>query len=1465
MQTEQTEKIMGYFIEEAQDHLNTIVQGLLNLQITIENPELLAELFRAAHSVKGGAAMLGINSIRDIAHRLEDSFKILQENSVTVDDKLESLFLQVFDTLQDLLEKLSTSGLTENEQKIRLEKVKPIFTELEEYLSNIGGVSKGNCSGNNPQFNNEKNNFFVVEVPEKMREMLLLFKQNDDVHTRNQLKYLTLFLAEKSRKFDVTSNWYELIEVIKGAISNTENTYYILAHQIIKNLKQAQELIIDNLDQEIVIDENLKLLAKNQEKINKNNQNKITGEINMLNQKNDSLINNGDSIDDWFNSLETPDGDHKNDNLILEKQEFKKGPEVGMAELNSLADLFEGETPDLDSSWEEEEILDQGKVEANDLKVSVDKIDDSGDLSDLLFDVDEIKEKSAKKVDENEWDFVTSVDADFSDLFDETGENELQKNSKIKKHNSNLQRYRSNQKKSTEDLSDLFSELNQGDLAELEDVNESEIDWDLEKDLGANTTPERNKLSPQSQSKNAQIDEFDFADLLTIQDEKPKIKNETKIEKNQQKVKTKNDFTSKAADLEALFDDLEIVEEKEYLEENQVESAELTSNIADLFGEENLDISEDAQELIVDELDWEGLTENTQNDLNSLLEDQSLDFGDVDSNGSLENTLESLEKNLEINDNIQENYEISADLEDLFIQEDKPQVTNKTLNQENDNDLDKLIDVVDQKNSTEIEKTQEIITKNEKKVADYQFVGLEAILNAEKSENYNVFLQLEKFLNGAEINSEPEPNGVTQNVLPETVKPTIDDAPDKKEDPFDGLDKLLDSPEQTTPRPNTYSIGKQIIKVPAKQLDNLSNLVGELVVNRNSLEQGQERMRQFLDNLLHQVMLLSDAGQRMHDLYEKTLLERAIWDSRHGNQSTNKSNLPDAVSEGSNSTRKFDDSLDLDRVENFTPFHLLAQETIEYIVRVRESASDIEFLVDDAEQVTRQLRQVTNQLQEGFTKSRMIPFSQTAQPLPLAVRQVSTGCGKEVGLQVEGKETLIDKMIQDKLSDPMKHLMNNAITHGIEAPEKRLAAGKSRKGKITIRAFHQGNQTVISVADDGAGIDPEKVKSKAIKKGFISEKKAQTMSNVDVYDLLFRPGFSTNEIATNFAGRGVGLDVVKTNLADIRGTISIDSSIGKGTEFTIRLPLTLSISKALCCISDRSWIAFPMDGVEDMVKISKDELQTGENDQNYIEWRGMKLPFCHLRELLIYNRYLRRGNVYGMNAEEDMISIVVLRSAAAGGIFLAVQVDQVLEQQKEIVIKQLEGPVPKPLGIAGATVLGDGKIVAIADVIELINLATGKLQRDKNNITWTPGGEDVSVSMPEPKNERTVLIVDDSITVRELLSMTFSKAGYRVEQARDGKDAWEKLRAGLPCDLVFCDIEMPRMDGFELLNRMQKDPALNILPVAMLTSRGAKKHMEMAFELGAKGYFTKPYIEDKLLEGAVDILEGRTVGDVVTA
>ncbi len=693
--------------------------------------------------------------------------------------------------------------------------------------------------------------------------------------------------------------------------------------------------------------------------------------------------------------------------------------------------------------------------------------------------------------------------------------------------------------------------------------------------------------------------------------------------------------------------------------------------------------------------------------------------------------------------------------------------------------------------------------------------------------------------------------------------PIVAFKPSESEDEFRDLEALLEQADRTMGGPPTMvAVGgqrlqprtrtlkakgfEQTMRVPVKQLDNLSNLIGELVVKRNRLEQDQERLRQFLDNLLTQSQNLSDVGGRMQDLYERTLLEGALLASRAPERVNPRTTYSGAYTTYSGNTNDGLDALEMDR---FTGFHLLSQEMIELIVRVRESASDIQYLVDETEQVARSLRQVTTQLQEGMTQSRMVPFAQTADRLPRAIREVSMKLNKQVKLQVEGRDVLIDKMILEHLYNPMTHLVNNAITHGIESPEVRRQKGKPPEGTISIRAFLQGNQTLITVSDDGAGIDPEKVKRKAVEKGLMSQLDANLLTEQEVYELLFNAGFTTKDQADDFAGRGVGLDVVRTSLTDIRGSVMIDSTLGKGTTFNIRLPLTLSICKALCCLSDRARIAFPMDGVEDTKDYLPSDITTNENGQTCISWNNILLPIYRLEDLLSYNRQLSRGNVYGGKPEDDLVAIIILRG---GSNLLAIQVDQVLGEE-EIVIKQIEGPVPKPPGIAGATVRGDGSIMPIGDAIELIEIAHGRMRTDTGSSLWR---KTVVPTTNDLQLEPTVLIVDDSITVRELLSLSFSKAGYRVEQARDGQEAWEKLRSGLPCDLVFCDIEMPRMNGLEFLSHLQNDQQLSNIPVALLTSRGADRHRKVAAKLGASGYFTKPYTEKDILDAAKRMIQG---------
>jgi len=691
----------------------------------------------------------------------------------------------------------------------------------------------------------------------------------------------------------------------------------------------------------------------------------------------------------------------------------------------------------------------------------------------------------------------------------------------------------------------------------------------------------------------------------------------------------------------------------------------------------------------------------------------------------------------------------------------------------------------------------------------------------------------------------------------------------------------IGSQQATQTAPKLGKSSEQTMRVPIKQLDNLSNLIGELVIKRNGLEQDQERMQQFVDNLLNQVQMLGNLGTQMQELYEGTLLDGALQassrrisasqntqnqsmtdDQRIANtagqlgqsDSTPRAATPPSIDGSSSFNNHGFNPLELDR---FTSFHLIAQEMMEVVVRVRESASDIQFLVGSSEQVTRSLRQVTTQLQEGMTKSRMVTFGPIAERFSRAVKNICLRLNKQAKLQVDGKDVLVDKMILEHLYDPMTHLVNNAMTHGIETPEERQRKGKPPEGKLTIRAFLQGNQTVIVVEDDGAGINPEVIKAKAIEKGLLTLEETKNIKRQDLYDLLFHPGFTTKDKADDFAGRGVGLDVVRTALSEIRGSVSIDSVINKGSTFTLRLPFALSICKAICCISDNSRIAFPMDGVEDIKEYNTKDIVINQTGQKCVLWQGSLLPFQPLKSLLSFNRFSRRNNVYGGKVDDETFSLIVLRTA---GNILAVQVDKVLQQQ-EIVIKQIEGPIPKPIGIAGATVLGDGSIMPIGDVLELIEIAQGLtlVENRRNHWKTTITNQPFITQTKEKTEEKVVLIVDDSITVREMLSSSFIEANYRVEQARDGQEALDKLRSGLVCDLIFCDIEMPRMNGLDLLANIQKDEKFSNIPVALLTSRAAEKHRSVAAKYGASGYFVKPYTEKDILDAADRIIHGEVL------
>ncbi len=1749
MQPEEQARIMRYFIEEAKDHLNTIEQGLLNLQNTLEDSEMINEVFRAAHSVKGGAAMLGIESVRKTAHRLEDCFKILKEEPITVDKQLESLFLKVFDTMSELLEELDGPyGLTDEIEIQKMAEVEPTLAQLNDYLQSL--IKKSVTNNNNRDNTDIKTSpenpkiatviglerktktsakmaeetaessalqlIFRSDVTQKMREMLQIFKQEDSVNSRSQLQEIGHSLSLYGEQFEI-SQWVTLIETVNKATGNLEHTYRIIAPVIIQEIKQAQGLVLSGRWAEITISEELKQLLPPKADIEEdaienlelanifNLENSELGKSNQTNNMDMAMENN------WNNqNSETLNSEEFNFSIMMDSENIIANnrdetesilstsgeqiiPEVEMDVLNSLANLFEGDSDDLGERKrkEEENILDLDDNRSPMLNIDeLDNSESNNDFADLLFTTDTSSQKSNK--DSREEDEIINLFDDhlnieenqnqesldnlelldnFEDLVSPSSDIEKfsplsTESDPFKDQNESLiwEELETNQiddvSINSEPLNQLFSDGVENDIffadipEETVDINQkSEIKTDSSKtdDIFAETFRDEDINSINLFSNTEEIpdlnsveilaeDSDDFSDLLTIdsRDSSKNEKNTTNTLWTEEVLENNNDnYLNSASEGNWLDNSLDMLADEDNLaldnitneteeisfdgeinldledsllqitetaetesfswldmpdeelnlatennsgkSENRIENIE--SLFADLPDQEETATGENWLELNLDEIPAESPIEDNLSDLFALettaennAEDNSLlannmellfneesiententdnnDFLDGDLWNNIEVieetpsiseptvlapsetemlsldwgedlfTLDSAEDNQSIDNNFSEDFnfefnteapidsqgdfanifanetpqaqeteiswidtELNLDVtENLsesfsdniwdFPDENSPPETS-SANQLDDvmfNDMDWLSNsssdfaIDSQLTLEELLSDEEIAipeTKSENgkingtNTADTEvFLELEAILNTQ-AQTTDVFAELDNLL-GVTAQSVVKPSIPDhRNNIPATKTPQQEADEDEWKDMEDMLDRGTDKSIKTTgPRPpaqRPVRQTEQTMKVPVKQLDGLSNLVGELVVNRNSLEQDQERLRQSLDNLLYQVSQLSDVSQRMQDLYERSLLEISLLASRKNYRLNSRA---DRDSDRSSSSSNHDSTWDVLEMDRFTPFHTLSQEIIELMVRVRESAADIEFLVDEADQVTRQLRQVTTQLQEGLTRSRMEPFSLIVNKLERGVRVVSDNNKKEAELRIEGKDTLIDKTILESLSDPLTHLLNNAVAHGIETPSERIAKGKNAKGRITISVFHQGNQTVISFADDGAGIDVERVKKKALEKRMITPEQARTMTRLDAYELLFEPSFSTRDEADGTAGRGVGMNVVKENVHKIRGTITTDSIPGKGTTFTIRLPLTLSISKALYCLSDKSRIAFPMDGVEDMMDVPLHRIKNNSEGQKCVHWRDQLLPFRPLKELLIYNRARSRTGDYGTaSGDEEMISIVILRSA---GTYLAIEVDKVLGEQ-EIVIKQLEGPVPKPVGIAGATVMGDGRIVPIADVLELIDLAMGRIRREQGTM-WDQNAGQPPEPIEDIKNDPTVLIVDDSITVRELLSMTFNKAGYRVEQARDGQEAWEKLRSGLPCDIVFCDIEMPRMDGLELLSRMQKDSHLSELPIAMLTSRGADKHRQMAIQMGASGYFTKPYLEEALLDAAMRMLKGEVL------
>lgn len=636
------------------------------------------------------------------------------------------------------------------------------------------------------------------------------------------------------------------------------------------------------------------------------------------------------------------------------------------------------------------------------------------------------------------------------------------------------------------------------------------------------------------------------------------------------------------------------------------------------------------------------------------------------------------------------------------------------------------------------------------------------------------------------------------------------------------------------------------IRVPVSKLNQLNELFGELIIERNGLQMQLKQLRNLTDLLRDRVHTLDKSNAQLRAAYDKISVQEvsaqavpsmAAVPVGVGGQA-NGSDPPTSLT-----SPHLDNDFDLLEMDRYSEMHLLSQELMEAAVQIQEVTGDINTGLGDAEQTTRGLTRTSKLIQTSMTQVRMRPVSELLSRFPRVLRDLSLRFGKQVELKIIGGSTLVDRSILESLNDPLIHLIRNSFDHGIEKPEARVAAGKSPKGVIEIRATYRGNQTQITIKDDGGGINLDKIKGRAMEMGLDAED-LRNASTSDLLDLIFEPGFSTASAVTDLSGRGVGMDVVRTNLQKIRGSIAVDTEAGVGTTFTISVPFTLSVIRVLLVEVANMMLAFPTDIVEEMMLLNPEDIMDSAGAE-VLNWDGEMVPLVRLNQWLQLPRIAKLPDT----EETPSINSPTILMVEDGNELVGLQVDRYWSEQ-EVTIRQAEGNIAMPEGFAGCTILGDGRVIPLVDALSLLNW-----MNDRNNdftgsssalADALSGSDDPMVDTAS--QQALVMVVDDSVNVRRFLALTLEKAGYRVEQAKDGQHALEKLESGLPIQAVVCDIEMPRMDGYGFLAHVKAKPDFKSIPVAMLTSRSGDKHRKLAMTLGASAYFSKPFREKELLQ-----------------
>jgi chemosensory pili system protein ChpA (sensor histidine kinase/response regulator) len=686
-------------------------------------------------------------------------------------------------------------------------------------------------------------------------------------------------------------------------------------------------------------------------------------------------------------------------------------------------------------------------------------------------------------------------------------------------------------------------------------------------------------------------------------------------------------------------------------------------------------------------------------------------------------------------------------------------------------------------------------------------------------------------------------------VLPAAAVPAIPHAAAEIKK-LEGIEKFADE-DLMRKEPASMPQSKSV-RIALERLDRMMNAVGELVINRTRMLGRVAELERLAD-------VLNFSKARMQDKVSE-FQEKHEFSRIHSAPTPRPSEDYPLRSGYSSYSHSFDHSLaefselEMDRYDDF---NILSRSLTEISADITEVLTQLDGFVRRVDGDIDEFTKLAHRLQDEITQARMVPIGNLYTRLSRTVRDAAKAVNKKVELTLAGAETELDNNIIQQISDPLIHLVRNAVAHGLERDEERYEQGKSDSGNVAVRAYHRGNHIYIEVEDDGRGIDYEKVRKVAVDHGLVSAESAAELCERDLLDLLFHPGFSTAPRKTELAGRGVGLDVVKSNLALLNGEIEVETQKGLGTRFTLKVPLTLIISQALFVRCGNSMFALPLSFVEEIRRLRINE----------IEEVGGKL-LTKVRDVV--TEIVRLDSVLGLEPIQPINGYFRMVIANVAGRQVGIVVEDVVRKD-EIVIKSLGEFLRNLKMFPGATIAPDGSLILLIDVNRLV---AGEAIEHRPLMTsanaariFAPGAAAVAHgAIPQEAidfvpDEKLVVLVDDSISVRKFVGRMLEKAGYRVKLAADGLEALEIVMQ-TRCDLVVTDLEMPRTNGYELLSHLRQDAQTRNIPVMVVTSRAGAKHRDRAMKEGAMAFLTKPVQEDQFI-AAVAKLIGSPAGQAL--